>query len=796
MNAAGTPVSVTTTRGKDINTIVVRGLEASTSYSFSVATVTHPHDFQQNLLVSDAAPNVSSTTTARVIAPPDVVLTEATTGLVQIGGAAVNEDGFTLTNFGDAQTTVTLGKEGAFFTMDPATFTLAGGASQRVVVRSVAQPAGSYYGYIDPEGEGVGNDVFVNVTLLSAARPSGSVIAEPLATRIEVAGAPGSDSVGQARFRNRGTAALSGIVVSDQPWVVPAADAITIHPGEVGTINFTVVRSRRPPEAAGALSANLKLLYVDGAVGKWSAGALAGELTGSNPSGVSVALVTIVDTPRPPVASSSVPGLAGTEIAWFAPGIASLARTYGQVVSDLSILNNATSRSIDDVRLFFTPSSGTSSVATMGAITPSQAVTLANVVTNVYGVNSGIGSLQLRSLSSQNLAPAARLIVSNDAGSYAGDVPLFRSDRAVTPGQETYITGLRKSSSVRSDLFVQETGGAPAVANVTLLAASGATLATHQISLVPFGMVELPDFASDTTATAVIANDSSSSGRIAAYARVTDEVSGDNWSLVDWPRMSRFSMSEAVRIAHVDGAAAPPTGRGRRRAVAHGVAARSRTEVTIFNPAAEEGRVRITVAEANGRTFSRDFTIGPRTTAVIGDAGAGANSSSATAVLTPLGGAQMIVSARSHRVVTGSAGTSIPIVPALAGLRIGQSQRFPGLPDSTQATVDASRPGTFRSTLGLVETSGNAATVRARLFLDAGRELAAAAIYRDFTLGAGETMTAESLVRAIVGASRETAVGELNGIQLQVEVISGRGAVVPFVIVTENATGDTVLRLE
>ncbi len=52
------------------------------------------------------------------------------------------------------------------------------------------------------------------------------------------------------------------------------------------------------------------------------------------------------------------------------------------------------------------------------------------------------------------------------------------------------------------------------------------------------------------------------------------------------------------------------------------------------------------------------------------------------------------------------------------------------------------------------------------------------------------------MLRGVAGASRETAFGDLHNLQLQLEVVSGDGAVIPFVVVTENATGDSLLRID
>ena len=59
-------------------------------------------------------------------------------------------------------------------------------------------------------------------------------------------------------------ATLTGIVLSDQPWIVPNPQPISIEAGSVGTVNFRVIRSRRATSAEGALVANLSLVYVDG----------------------------------------------------------------------------------------------------------------------------------------------------------------------------------------------------------------------------------------------------------------------------------------------------------------------------------------------------------------------------------------------------------------------------------------------------------------------------------------------------------------------------------------------------
>src|SRR5581483_1138922 len=399
--AGGPPVSIATTTSKEVDSIVISGLAASTSYAFTVSTVTHPHWAQQNLLVSDASPAVVAATGPPVVAPADVVVVEPASGLVQVDGVPKNDDTFTLRNYGDATTNLTVARgDGDFFTISPATFTLAGGASQIVTIRSTQQPAGTYYGYVAVTGDGTGpNGIAVNLALLSVPKPTGTVMAQALSTRIEVAGAAGSDSVGTVKFKNVGTAPLAGILIADQPWVETPKDPIGIGPGDTISLNFRVVRAKRPVEA-GALSANLSLVYVDGG----SASSSRFEVLDSGGSGVSVTRVTVIDTAKPPVTPGAPSLTLQGEVALFAPGIAALQKSGAFVTTDVSIVNASGAQALRDLKLYFTPAGASSSnVASLPAIGAVQAVSLVNVVGNVYGASDSIGTLQMRSADWRNV---------------------------------------------------------------------------------------------------------------------------------------------------------------------------------------------------------------------------------------------------------------------------------------------------------------------------------------------------------------------------------------------------------
>ncbi len=779
--AAGstTPSAVTTTATKDESSIVVRGLNPSRTYSFTISAVTHPHGFQQNLLVSDASAPVTLTTGPRVNAPAEIVVTEPTGGLVQIDGKPRNDDSFTLTNFGDATSAITIAKgDGDFYSIQPATFTLAGGASQVVTLKSLLKPFGTYYGYVDVQGDGTDGGMTVPVVLLSVTQPAGTVAAQALSTRIETAGAPGSDSVGVAKFKNVGTATLSGIVVADEPWLQPSTDPITIDPGQTASVNFRVVRSKRPT-GIGALTANLSLVYVDGTA--------VGPLAETTP-GISISIVTVVDVTKPPTAPGLPPATVPGEVAYFVPGVASLQRygaTYG---TDVTILNTSDSRQLTDLRLYFTPAGATqSTVATMPAVASSQGVSLVSVLTNVYGATESTGSLQIRSTAWQSVAPFAKVIGMKPAGALMGALPVFRSDRGVPAGEAAYLTGLRTPG----DVYVQEIGGNAASVRIDFLDENGAAAGSPVTqSLAPFGLAELRDAVPANAITAIITNIAGSTGRIAAYARVVDATSGDSWSIVDWSRVNRFSRREAVRAPFAQGRSG---GTGRRRAVRHDAGTSSTTDLFVFNPGADPVRGKLRVIDASGTSSERDVTVASRATIVLRDVASPSNA--ANVIIEPARG-ELVVTGRTYRQAGGTLGTALPIVAASAGLRLGQSQVFSDLDDSTAATVAAATPATFRTSYGLVETSGQSVSVEASLVVSEAATKASAVLTRRFDLAPRQEVVLDELVRSLAGALRDTSFSNLHNLQLVIDVVGGNGSVIPFVIVTDNGSGDTMMRLE
>lgn len=761
----GTPVLVQTTNSKTADSIVVRDLQPSTTYYFTVTTVSHPIQGQVIAVVSDPSAPVQGSTKERTLAPPDVVMTAFPNGMVQVDGAQVKGDSLTLTNFGDVATDVQMETNDTFFTISPMQFSLGAGASQIVTLTSKPQTPGTYYAWVSAEGVGVSDDIGVTVILLATARPTGTVIAEPLKTRIDLAGAPGSDEVGQAQFRNVGTARLSGIVLSDQPWVIPSTEPVSIDPGQVGSVNFTISRAKRPA-SEGAASANLSLVYVDGAI---SSG-LVQALTTTTP-GVSVSIVTIVDQTKPSVSVGPLPPIPAGIIPFFIPGISSAP----QKRSDLSIVNAFGNGAIDDLKVYFTSASQTSA-ASLLPLGFGKSVQLVNLVDAVYGLANATGSLQVRSKDIGGLETEAKVTAIKPEGSYSGSVPVFRGDRSIGPGLQLLLTGLSRPG----DLFVQETVGEFATVRIEFYDASGNAAGTPIENNVPaFGLLERPNAIPSSAVTAVVRN--LTGGSITAYARLTDS-NGDTWSVVDWSTYYDYSKARPVRIPFADGSS-PSSETGRRRAVRNvrsEALPRATTTIHLFNPTDSPVRATVRVVSASGSGSSREVSVGPRATLTMNNVAGTAGSPVGHVLVSPLEG-ELAVTARSS---SSSGGTAVPVLNATEGLRLGQSHLFADLEDSAAA----------QTSFGLVETSGRGVTVQAEIVFSDPTALASAVTSRTYTLAPFQHVFVAELVRAFAGAARES-LGDLRGLTLEVRVTSGEGAMVPFVIATDTGTGDTNLRL-
>ena len=567
---------------------------------------------------------------------------------------------------------------------------------------------------------------------------------------------------------------------------------MTIAPGQSVPVSFQIDRAQRPDAAAlaGTAAGTLSLVYATGgAAGRsFTSSARRGIL---DSPGVSVSLVTVVDTVKPTTSSSDVPVLGPGQVALLIPGVGHIRGGVGLFISDVTITNVFGVSALGDLSMYFSPSMDAppaSKSAPLAPVAPGLGVKLADVVTTVFGGDQVTGTLQIRTRDSDKIYAAANIInVSSPLGTYGTVIPVFRSDRSLAAGQSLFLTGMRKSATTRTNIFVQETAGGSASVTVRFYAASGAEISSLTEPVTAFRMLRLLDRAPLATVLARVTNNPSSSGRIVAYATPVDQESGDFWSIADWSQLLGTNRAETVVI--------PVAG------VVRGANDNFfRTEVSLSNVDTIDATGTLQYFQRDGATFSRPVALKAGESIeyldVVGSLFGAPSGSLGYLVYTPEKGSVAATSRTYATVGTrpGTYGTGVPALPRSSAMRLGQSRQINGLEVSSVATILAQKPASFRSNIGLVETGGASARVRVTASYGDSRSLVYGPIASfDVDLAARGFVLLSDLSSRLPATARGE---DLLGVSLRFQIVSGDGAVIPFVTSIDNGSGDQVLRTE
>jgi hypothetical protein len=721
------------------------------------------------LTVSGPGGTATATTTVTVNSgTASIVVGTLPAGMLQAVGGAATTDSFSVSNVGTGSATVTLTANGNFFSVSPSTFTLAPGTSQVVGIIASPQAAGTYDGSVSVSPSGAS----VPVHLLVASPPTAPVIPQATTSRSDVSAPAGQNPTGSVSFKNNGTGTLTGIAVSDVPWIVPQTGAITIPPGQTVPINFTIDRSRRPDTSSliGGLAGKISLVFLTNAFSKTAIP------LGTTPTG-SVS-VTIVDVVKPGVAPGTPPPLQPGELAYF---IAAL-RTNNRFNGDLMLSGK---NDVPDLKMILS-AQNQQQIASLASVPSNTGVAFPAIIRNVFGVTGLGGSLQVRSSQNPNIALAG-MVSTNVAGGGPSTItalPILRSDRGAAAGERLVFAGADNSQSatenLATSLYLQEVSGNAGHVSIEYRDLAGNVVGTDSSAIGSFQL-----FVSDVPAAArtiIVTNDSTGSARISGYAVVTADASGDTWVLVD-PR--QFGTPSGSLIMPI-------------------VAAGSQAEVYVANGSSGPLNVSLDFGSGNRRHSVRAAGTGGQSTPQTLTIGA---MSTSRTTLTPANGFVRInagsgsVSAVGRITASNSGttiGSSLPAVPSGSALGNGQGRRFTGVDDSSARTVAAATPGTYRSTLMLIEATGQSATVRVtlRYTFVAGATVSSQAVSsHDFVVGPNQVMTISDLARSIIGAQRD-AFGDLRNMQVDVDVVGGSGKVLPFMETIDNGSGDIAVRAE
>jgi Leucine-rich repeat (LRR) protein len=781
---------VTSTRDKFATGAIVPNLTPFTTYYIRMDTFTGPHVLQQNAIVSDSGSVIVATTGAPV---PEIAVVAPPEGMTAFAdGVSIAGTTLSVANLGTAATTVTLTPSGSFFTLEAAIVALGPAATATVPIRShpVSTP-GDYRGTISLSGIGVRPGLTVPVTLFGAPPPpAGEPIVEVVSTRVDVSAPIDVNPSGAVAFRNVGSATARGILQSDQPWIIPEGSVLAIEPGQTRSFSFTIDRAKRPDadSLSGSQEGSLVFVYVSGA----SLGA-----SGWDPfSGVPglVAPVRIGDTIRPKGKDfcaggcvNGVPLLKNGEVGLVVAGIGHISGSVGLFASNVTI-SNRSGLPVDDLALFF------AGKAVEQPIAAGRWTSLADVAATAFEETERLGALHLRSWSARELAMSATVFVkTNPAGTFGSALPVFRTDEGAANGETVAITGLRKTSTSHTNLYLQEIRGADSRARVEFLDSGGGVLDTLSDAAVPaFGTTIIGQaLVPEGSVTARVTN--TGGGALAAFATPVDRASNDTWVVADWGQVYDFKRIDGQFVA-VAGSAP-----GRNDTY-------FQTDVAIHALSSGEAIVRYHQQTPTALAAEASLSFVAGETKIFDDVlvslFAAPIPSLGSVEVIPGEGLDLRTTSRTYTTVKGSPatyGTGVPTLGQAAALRAGQSVVFGGLEDSTAVTTENRTPATFRTNIGLVEIDGAPVRVRVAVLLFDGTQLAAGGetAARVVDLAPRQWHQLNAIVGEIVGReAREATCGELRNIQVRVDVVSGDGAVIAYATETDNGTGDTVLRLE
>jgi len=657
---------------------------------------------------------------------------------------------------------------------------------------AASTPAGKFEGSIVASGTGLTSALTIPVRLLSVPPGAPAANAKAKEARVDLSATSASTTLdGSAEITNTGTQKLSGVLVSDAPWLIPQSGTIEIEPGASKTVTFKIDRYLRPdsPFVAGSVFGSLRLEYPSAlATGKR-------RPTDAAPSLATP--ITIADTVKPQTSPSTIPSLASGEVGLVIPGVGNVTGSVGVFVTDLSIYNRAGLFPVSDLKMYFNAAAG--AVRGTQTLAPGQSVNLADVVGSVFQSAGQVGSLHLRATNISEVGAAAIVFnKSRPEGTYGTVVPTFRTDRGIDTGASMRITGLAKTASSHTNVYVQEMTGKPSSAQLAFYDQSGKLLASDPTLGQPipaWGLLQiLQDKVPEGAVSLKVTN--TSPGRLAAYATPVDRASGDTWAVTDWNLQGGLTGRSEMVI--------PVAG---TLPGANGTLFRTDLWVTGAAGGSVQASVDYWERQATGamQQFTKQVSAPANGTAIYGNVVATLFERPAPSVgylvIRPSASASILASSRTYTTDNAPApktlGTAVPAIARSGGIVRGQSKTLGGLRDTTAATVSERRPGSYRTNIGILETSGKPATVRLSVLFFDGRGLAAGqvAAQKEYQLAANEWRQISLAVSDILGDGRAI-YGDLDNVQIKAEVTQGDGRVTFYATQTDNGTGDTVLRLD
>ena len=632
--------------------------------------------------------------------------------------------------------------------------------------------------------------------------PPGATIPdiEPVQVRVDVAG-PGPILTGSVAFRNVGTAPATGVVVSEAPWLIPANDPVQIAANQAATIGFTINRAfRTEPESVDSLLTTVRFVYPPQTRAGGRSTNSAGEDTqpGTQTS----------DSPDLAAVVTPLPDIAAGQIGLTIPGIRSLTIPSGRILTDLLVSSTAADPALGLYLLEKdSPSNGALRASNATNVTASGPLLLANVVDKGFNKPSATGSLHFRSSVSSRLSVDALIQVLDNARQllFFRDSPSARSDRGAATGATLYLPGVESFQTASAVVYVQEVAGTATEFEIQILSASGVVLQSMpRRAIQRFQMVE-QQISLLGGAAAVTVRNTGAAGRITALCEEAAGAALDARSLWDPASIYGNTRTEVMVIPYSASTGATPAPPDRRRPVRRSgggaktlpvVSTATATTLAIFSPAGARVELELrtatrsakqTVELSAGQTKSYDDAFAELFASTSAESGA--------IVLRPISGEFV---AAAWLVEAGAAGEpvvlSLPVLPVTSAFGTTTKKTFLRVSDSSATSIASIVATAVTPAVGVVETSGNAVTIDVVVTYAVDRTTAGPKGTRRYSLAANQVLHIDDVVRAVIGATREAA-PDLFNVTVSVEVVSGSGKVIPFIVTRALRSGDRTIRV-
>ena len=225
--------------------------------------------------------------------------------------------------------------------------------------------------------------------------------------------------------------------------------------------------------------------------------------------------------------------------AWLLPSSARASGLGGAFYStDLAVSNTGAAEATLTLKFLGHDADGTGGAERSFSLAAGKGVTYTDVLGSVFGVTSGYGAIRVASsttslaVSGQTWTPAA------GGGTFGQSVPAFGDADLIRPGSARTILGIREDALFRTNLILASASAAPLDIDLSLVAESGATLASRRIPLPPLGMTQVTrvvrelGVADGVAGARLLLSTPTAGGAFAAYASLIDATTNDPRTLL------------------------------------------------------------------------------------------------------------------------------------------------------------------------------------------------------------------------------------------------------------------------